>query len=276
MLSILWNRNNFVGIDTQQSFIEKLEGGIGLSADIPVSLRMEFSKIAPVCLYDTGLSLDTASDASLANARNAAKELAADTVMLSAGYTCDIGQDESSYLERLTFIKAFFAEEHICLWLTNRRPYLAGKWVSSTKLLRLCQTAQVRIAHDIGASHAELHAMENYYDWRPETAALLLNDNLGAHAALYVGHSLYNPLSVIDGMYQPGWGSAPFVAILKDVKQNMPSLPLFLNGVRHQNAPLEIVWKELNALMEGNVYISPAGGRFGRNEYDRLLIKKRN
>lgn len=273
MLTILWNRNNLVGNKTCKDFVEKLVTGIGIASEIPRNLRLKFAETAPVSLYDAGLYLDTVTDEQLKTAKKDAEELGAKYVMISVGYCCDMGKDESPYLQKLLVIKEFMAKNGMELWITNRRPYIEGECVSGEKLLRLSLNADVKIAHDIGSSHAHLHAMENYYDWKSQTAALLLNDNLGAHAKLPIGHYWYNPLSKIDIMQQPGWGSAPFVQIFADVKKNMPDIPLYFNGLRHLNCSLETVWEETQALMDNRVYISPGGAVFGKNEQNRLIIK---
>lgn len=273
MLTILWNKNNLIGNNISEIFNPDPEISIGISADIPKNLRLGLAQTSTVNLYDSGLSLDTMNETQFINAIDDAKELASSRFMISVGYCCDMGRDEALFLEKLIQLKSKIENAGMKLLLTNRRPYIKKQCISSEKLLRLSKNADVSIAHDIGSSHAYLHALENYYDWKENTEILLLNDNLGRLATVPVGHPLYNPLSKIDIMQQPGWGTAPFIKIFEDVNIWKPDMPMYFNGLRHQNASLKKVWKEINAIMENRVYLSPLGAQFGKDEFGRLLIK---
>lgn len=112
-------------------------------------------------------------------------------------------------------------------------------------------------------------------DLRPYIGSVLLNDNLGRLANLPVGHPLRNSHAGIDSMWQPGYGNAPFFKIYEYIQKETPELPMFFNGSRYQNAHLELVWKEIRAVLTNRVYLSPVGARFGMNENYRLLIKGR-
>lgn len=268
MLTILWNRNNLCEDAVRQSLMECVPEGVGISADIPPDICLSVAKQLPIYIYDTGLYLDRAEDGEIAAAVEFADKLLTQKVLLSVGYSCDRGKDESFFAERLLEIKKRFLQRGISVLLSNRRPYIPGESVSVDKLLRLCKGAGIKIAHDIGASHVEEHALENYFDLRSETAALLLNDNFGED---YFDSTGQNDKSSGDIMLQPGYGNAPFVKIFEDVQKNLPYLPLIINGKRHQNASLKTVFEDTQILLEGRVYYIPLGACLSKNENGRIM-----
>jgi len=231
-------------------------------------MRRQMAEAAPVMLYDACLTLGDDFSGAIADAR----DLGAKQLMAGIGSCCDAGCDEGSAVSTALRLKRACAGSGLELLLTNRRPFDPDVSVSAAKLIRLCEAADVRIAFDVGASHASLRALEDFYDLSGRIAALLLNDNLGREALCPVGHEDYVPGYVPDDMRQPGYGSAPFVAMAEAARNFAPGAPMYINGQKHNHAKLDVVLMETNVLLAGRVFINPAGGSIGKRENGRLLI----
>ena len=268
MLTFLLNRLNTYQDHAPREIRQCGLPFIGVSAEVPDFMRRQMADAAPVKLFDSCLSI--ADD--LAEAIGAAAETGAEQLVASAGSFCDAGRDERNALERVKEIREACAQRGLELLLTNRRPFDADVSVSAAKLLRLCENTDVRIAFDVGASHASLKALEDFYDLSGRIAAILLNDNLGREALCPVGHEDYVPGSVPDDMRQPGYGSAPFVVLAEAARALVPDAPMYINGQKHGHAKLDKVLLETNVLLAGRVPINPAGGSIGKREDGRILV----
>lgn len=272
MLTFLFNRYNVRLPGLAEDVKRLLPMGIGLSASFPDGLKKTLSKDVPVLLYDTELALDTADDDAARTAAADAGALSSPRALCSVGRVCDTFASEAAFVSRLAAWKEFFAAEGVTLLITNRRPFDPDKSVSSAKLTRLSLASGVRIAFDVGTSHACGHVMEQWFDWREQTDLLLLNDNFGRGALAPVGSGSYDPSVAPDDMRQPGYGSAPFPGLMAEVRKTHPALPLFINGGRFQNLPIGEVLTETASMLGGRVPVSPAGGRVGHRDNGRMMI----
>lgn len=273
MLTVLFNRWNAIGDHLPQEIEECHLDGIGISAELPSRLRAELAKAASVLLYDACLAiddpnLDGALDAALADA----EALRAREILLGVGRSCDNGSDERRFHEVVRRAAEKCAQRGLTLKLTNRRPFEKGTFVCAEKLRRLCGACGVRLALDLGASHACNRALEDFFDLYECADVMLLNDNFGRDARFPVGHPDFDPSILPDDMRQPGYGTVPYVRIAECLRALAPDRTLMINGRRHQSAPLTQVMLETKVLLAGRVYINPAGGKIGMNPCDRMLI----
>lgn len=268
MLTFLFNRLNTYQDHAPREIAQCALPFIGVSAEVPDFMRRQMAQSAPVMLYDSCQQMGEEFAGAIAEA----ERIGAKQLLVSVGNFCDVGGDERPAVEIVRKLRAECAACGLELLLTNRRPFIPGVPVSAAKLMRLCEKTDVRIAFDVGASHASLHALEDFYDLSGRIAALLLNDNLGPEALCPVGHEDYIPGSVPDDMRQPGYGSAPFVALADAARRLIPDAPMYINGQKHGHAKLDVVLMETNVLLAGRVFINPAGGGIGKKENGRLWI----
>ena len=268
MLTFLLNRLNTYQDHAPREILQCRLPFIGVSAEVPDFMRRQMAQSAPVRLFDSCRALGDDMTASIADAT----ALGAQQLLVSVGSFCDAGNDERAALPLLTALRGACARAEIELLLTNRRPFNPDVPVSATKLLRLCKSASVRIAFDVGASHASLHALEDFYDLHTSIAAILLNDNLGREALCPVGHEDYIPGSVPDDMRQPGYGSAPTPALAEAARRLLPDVPFYINGQKHAHATLPVVLLETRILLAGKVHVNPAGGSIGKGADGRVLL----
>lgn len=266
MLTFLFNRLNTYQDHAPREIAQCRLPFIGVSAEVPEFMRRRMAEAAPVRLYDSCLTVGD----DFAEAIDVAVGLGAAQLMASVGRSCDAGRDERPFVEPVKRLREACAARGIELLLTNRRPFDPEVPVSAAKLGRLCAAAGVRLAFDVGASHASLRALEDFHDLRGVMAAMLLNDNLGREALCPVGHEDYIPGVVPDAMLQPGYGSAPFAALAEAARG--VGIDLYINGQKHNHAVLGVVLLETNVLLAGKVPINPAGGYPGRWENGRLRI----
>lgn len=273
MLSFMMNRWNCTG-DRQTEEMERAGlSQIGISAQLPAWLRAKLAGKARVCLYDSGLAADACSEAEIDQAISDAQALLAQTLMLSAGGSCDRGRDEREAAAAMAEIQRKCREKGMGVALTNRRAYRPEIPVEAEKLLRLCRQTGCEIAFDSGFSHAYGRCLEDFHDLHERIAFLLMNDNYGKEVACWpVGHSDFDPTILPDDFRQPGYGTAPYPALGEAMRQYGMEIPLLINGMRHQNAALEVVMRETRRLLAGKVFINPAGGKIGRDWHtDRML-----
>lgn len=268
MLTFLFNRLNTYQDHAPREIRQCGLSFIGVSAEVPDFMRRQMAEAARVKLYDSCLGIED----DLTGAISDAADLDAQQLLVSVGSCCDRGRDERLSVEHVLRLRGACAARGLELLLTNRRPFDAEVSVSAAKLMRLCSAADVRIAFDVGASHASLKALEDFYDLSGRIAALLLNDNLGREALCPVGHEDYIPGSVPDDMRQPGYGSAPYAALAEAARTLIPDAPMYINGQKHGHAKLDRVLLETNILLAGKVPINPAGGYHGLREDGRLWI----
>ena len=268
MLTFLFNRLNTYQDHAPREISACGLPFIGVSAEVPDFMRRKMAEAAPVQLFHSCLKLGQEMAEVIADARG----IGAKQLTVSVGNFCDAGCDERQAIELALRLKEACAESGLELLLTNRRPFCAETPVSAAKLARLCEAAGVRLAFDVGASHAAMRALEDFYDLHGHIAAILLNDNLGREALCPVGHEDYIPGTIPDAMLQPGYGSAPFVALADAARQLIPDIPFYINGQKHGHATLDVVLFETRALLAGKVFINPAGGYIGKKENGRLIV----
>jgi len=268
MLTFLFNRLNTYQDHAPREIAACRLPFIGASADIPESMLEMMAQAAPIQLYDSCCAIGD----DIAPAIAAAERFSAQQLVVSVGKYCDAGRDEKAAIDSVRALSVQCAKSGIELLLTNRRSFHAEVPVIASKLLRLCKAADVRLAFDAGASHASLRALEDFYDLHGQIAAVLLNDNLGREALCPVGHEDYIPGTIPDAMLQPGYGSAPFVALADAARQLIPGVPFYINGQKHNHATLDIVLFETRALLAGKVFINPAGGYIGKKENGRIIV----
>ena len=273
MLTFLFNRFHTISDHAPREIPEAGLTAIGLSSEIPPAMRREMAAAAKVALYDPGLSLEDCASAKDGAARrdralDDAAALGAQRVLASIGRCCDAGRGECGAAAIARALRERCAARGMELMLTNRRPFDPAVPVSAEKLARLCAASETPLAFDVGASHASMRALEDFWDLREQIGALLLNDNFGREALCPVGHEDYEPGVFPDDMRQPGYGSAPWVRLM----ERAPEVPMFINGSRHGGAPLAQVLLETRVLLSGRVFVNPAGGRFGMGADGRLII----
>lgn len=268
MLTFLLNRLNTYQDHAPREIAQCGLPFIGVSAEVPDFMRRQMAQSAPVTLFDSCRTLGDDLTDSIA----AAADLGAKQLLVSIGNFCDAGKDERAAIDPLLSPREACSRAGLELLITNRRPFNPDIPVSAGKLLRLCQSASVRIAFDVGASHASLRALEDFYDLSPSIAAVLLNDNLGREALCPVGHEDYIPGSIPDDMRQPGYGSAPTVALAEAARHLLPNIPFYINGQKHAHATLPVVLRETRCLLAGKVFINPAGGSIGKGADGRVLV----
>lgn len=241
---------------------------IGASADVPEFMLRNMTEAAPVALYDSGLSIGDDLSPAIATAEKfSARQLA-----VSVGNFCDPGKDESEAVGMVRALSDQCSKHNLELLLTNRRPFHPDVPVSAEKLARLCLASGVKLAFDAGSCHASQRMLEDFYDLHEHIAAILLNDNLGREALCPVGHEDYIPGTLPDDLRQPGYGTAPFVALADAARQLLPGVPFYINGQKHAHATLDVVLFEVRSLLAGKVFINPAGGSIGKKENGRLII----
>ena len=268
MLTFLFNRLNTYQDHAPREISACKLPFIGASADVPEFMLKMMMESAPIRLFDSCLAIGD----NLAPAIDAAEKFSTQQLVVSAGNFCDAGRDEKRAVEAVKELSAHCSQHNLELLLTNRRPFIPDIPVSAAKLLHLCKAADVRIAFDVGASHASMRALEDFYDLHERTAAILLNDNIGREALCPVGHEDYIPGTIPDAMLQPGYGSAPLVALADAARQLIPDVPFYINGQKHNHATLDVVLFETRSLLAGKVFINPAGGYIGKKENGRLIV----
>lgn len=268
MLTFLFNRMNTYQDHAPREIAACKLPFIGASADVPEFMLEMMAASAPVRLYDSCITLGDDLSPALA----VAKKFSAQQLVVSVGTFCDAGRNECEAIDAAKALAAQCAQHGLELLLTNRRPFNPEVPVSAAKLARLCEAAEARIAFDAGASHASMRTLEDFYDLHERTAAILINDNLGREALCPVGHEDYIPGTVPDAMLQPGYGSAPFVALADAARQLIPDVPFYINGQKHGHATLDVVLLEVRSLLAGKVFINPAGGTIGKKENGRLIV----
>ena len=268
MLTFLLNRLNTYQDHAPREILQCGLPFIGVSAEVPDFMRRQMAQSAPVVLFDSCRTLGDDLSDSIADAA----ALGAKQLLVSVGDFCDAGNDERPALDLVSALRRSCKLSGLELLITNRRPFNPLRPVSAAKLLRLCEAASVRIAFDVGASHASLHALEDFYDLHTSIAAVLLNDNLGREALCPVGHEDYIPGSVPDDMRQPGYGSAPTPALAEAARRLLPGVPFYINGQKHAHATLPVVLRETCVLLAGKVPVNPAGGTIGKGADGRILV----
>lgn len=268
MLTFLLNRLNTYQDHAPREILQCGLPFIGVSAEVPDFMRRQMAQSAKVALFDSCRTLGEDLTDSIADA----SALGAKQLLISIGTFCDAGKDERAAVDSLISLRKACTRAGLELLVTNRRPFNPDIPVSAAKLLRLCESASVRIAFDVGASHASLRALEDFYDLHTAVAAILLNDNLGREALCPVGHEDYIPGSVPDDMRQPGYGSAPTVALAEAARQLIPDVPFYINGQKHAHATLPVVLRETRTLLAGKIFINPAGGSIGKGPDGRILV----
>lgn len=267
MLTFLLNRLNTYQDHAPREILQCGLPFVGVSAEVPDFMRRQMARSAPVMLFDSCRTLGEDLSGSVSDAA----ALGAKQLLVSVGKFCDAGRDERAATDLIS-LREDCARAGLELLLTNRRPFNPDVPVSAAKLLRLCESGSVRIAFDVGSSHASLRALEDFHDLHPVTAAILLNDNLGREALCPVGHEDYVPGSIPDDMRQPGYGSAPTVALAEAARHLLPDVPFYINGQKHAHATLPVVLRETRALLAGKVFINPAGGSIGKGPDGRMLL----
>lgn len=271
MLSFLFHTHNIPAEIDPQVLKKEFPAGIGLSRTLSASQKADLCAAVPAVLYDSELTVDTVTAADVTAAFSEAAALGAKTVLLRAGKSCDRGRDESVFVPALKEYRRLAEEKGLRLLLTNRKEFDAGLFMSSEKFIRLADVSGVRIAHDLGFSHAQASALEDFYDFGDRTELLLISDNYGREAR-------NNPdwctqeMMIPGEMRQPGYGTLPIVGIMRLVRKTRPEMPVFINGTRYRDADLPLVMLETKTLLGGRVFISPAMARKGRNAEGRLLI----
>lgn len=268
MLTFLFNRLNTYQDHAPREIAACRLPFIGVSAEVPEFMRRNMAQSAPVRLYDSCRTLGDDIAEIIADAQS----IGAQQLAVSIGGYCDSGRDERAAVDSVLRLKEACAQSDLELLLTNRRPFNPEVPVSAAKLARLCKAAGVRLAFDAGASHASMRALEDFYDLHGHIAAVLLNDNLGREALCPIGHEDYIPGTVPDAMLQPGYGSAPFVALADAARQLIPDIPFYINGQKHGHAILDVVLFETRSLLAGKVSINPAGGYIGKKENGRIIV----
>jgi len=268
MLTFLFNRLNTYQDHAPREIAACGLPFIGVSAEVPDFMRRSMAQSAPVQLFDSCLSIGDDMEQVIADAQ----DIGAKQLVISIGNYCDAKRDEKFAIEPALALKDACTRHGLELLLTNRRPFNPEIPVSAAKLARLCEATDVRLAFDAGASHAAMRALEDFYDLHRHIAAVLVNDNLGREALCPVGHEDYIPGTVPDAMLQPGYGSAPFVALADAARQLIPEIPFYINGQKHGHATLDVVLLEVRSLLAGKVFINPAGGYIGKKEDGRLII----
>lgn len=268
MLTFLFNRLNTYQDHAPREIAACGLPFIGVSAEVPEFMRRKMAQSAPVQLYDSCLMLGDDAAEVIADAQS----IGAKQLVVSIGDCCDAGRDERPAIEPVMHLKKLCAERGLELLLTNRRTFNRETAVSAAKLARLCGATGVRLAFDAGASHAAMRALEDFYDLHGHIAAILINDNLGREALCPVGHEDYIPGTIPDAMLQPGYGSAPFVALADAARQLIPDAPFYINGQKHGHATLDVVLLETRSLLAGKVFINPAGGYIGKKDNGRMIV----
>ncbi len=271
MLSYLFTPQNTPSSLNADEIRKEFPGGIGLSGELPKETKNALAGISDIVLYDSVLSLGEASADDMAEAIREAAGYKARYFLIRAGKTCDRYADKSVFVPFLREYRAMAEEKGLKPLLTNRKTFDTESFMSSEKFLRLSKAAGVKIAHDLGFSHSQASALENYYDFEEETELLLVSDNYGREARNkpdWVTHDMMIP----GDMLQPGYGTLPVVGIMKLVRRDHPDMPVFVNGSRYGGASLAQVMLETRTLFGGRVFISPCQARKGRGGDGRLII----
>ena len=73
---------------------------------------------------------------------------------------------------------------------------------------------------------------------------------------------------------QPGYGTVPWVGLGRIIKEMGYDIPLFVNAAVSSNVDYSKIITETKALLNGNVYTRPDGGRIGKDrDTGRILVK---
>lgn len=275
MLTFLINKWNSEDSDLTDKLLEARLTKIGISADLPVWQKEELAKSLTVCLYDSTLPIDAIDfQTAVQRAIDETCRYGAATMLVHIGHTCDIGQDEQRFAANLQSAYSAASTRNIEILLSNRREPNYGPPIIIEKIVRLCKSTGVYLALDVGAAHFHGSLLEAFYDVKTVLRTILLNDYGGTRLNRLPADDSYSETRVaIADHLQIGYGTAATVRIAELSNAWFPQIPMYINGMRHENASFAQVLLETQVLMAGRVHVSPAGGLIGRNSHTgRILI----